>query len=61
MPRLVNVVALYNQGGGTIRPRNDEEAADPLWPHAARTSPLLERLDLERAEIDALVAFLETL
>tara|TARA_Y100001933_G_scaffold115053_1_gene115046 strand:+ start:3971 stop:5128 length:1158 start_codon:yes stop_codon:yes gene_type:complete len=61
MPRLVNVVALYNQGGGTLRPRNEKEAADPLWPHAARTSNLLERLELERAEIDALVSFLETL
>ena len=61
MPRLANVIAFYIQGGGRIRPRNEAEAADPLWPHAARTSPLLKRLDLEQAEIEALIAFLESL
>jgi len=61
MPRLVNVIAFYVQGGGRIRPRSEAEAADPLWPHAARTSPLLKRLDLEQAEIQALIAFLESL
>ncbi|WP_306030801.1 cytochrome-c peroxidase [Stappia sp. MMSF_3263] len=61
LPRLVNVIAFYVQGGGRIRPRNEAEAADPLLPHAMRTSPLLDELDLERAEIEALVAFLETL
>lgn len=61
IPRLVNVVAFYNEGGGRIRPPNAAAAADPLWPHAARTSPLLRPLGLTRAEIEALVAFLETL
>ena len=61
LPRLVNVIAFYVQGGGRIRPRNEAEAADPLLPHAMHTSPLLDELDLERAEIEALVAFLETL
>ncbi len=61
MPRLRNVIAFYEQGGGRIRPRNEAEAANPLWPYAAHTSPFLHALDLTARERDALLAFLDAL
>lgn len=56
-PGLTNVVAFYNIGGARPRPRPGQED-DPLFP---KTSALLERLELTRAEVAALVAFLEAL
>lgn len=61
MPGLRNVVAFYEEGGGHIRPRNNEEAAAPLRPFAAATSEFLRPLGLTARERAALLAFLETL
>lgn len=57
---LPAVVRLYVRGGGELRARNAAEAADPLRTCAARVSPLLKPLPLDDREIDALVAFLES-
>lgn len=61
MPRLRNVIAFYEQGGGHIRPRNEAEGKLPLFPLAAATSDLLKPLDLSDRERQALLAFLEAL
>lgn len=56
-PLLGGVVRFYNAGGAHPRPRPGQEN-DPLFP---RTDPLLQPLGLEPHEIDALVAYLESL
>lgn len=56
-PLLDGIVRFYNAGGAQPRPRPDQ-AEDPLFPH---TDPLLQPLGLTPEEIDALVAYLETL
>lgn len=56
-PLLDGIVRFYNAGGAHPRPRPDQEN-DPLFPH---TDPLLQPLGLTPHEIDALVAYLETL
>lgn len=58
---LQGVVQFYRRGGGDVRPRNATEAADPLWRCAARKATVLQALPLTTAEVQALVAFLETL
>ncbi|KQP49856.1 cytochrome-c peroxidase [Pseudorhodoferax sp. Leaf274] len=58
---LEGVVRLYMRGGGEVWARNAAEAAQPLYPHAARLSPLIRPLDLSDDEQAALVAFLRTL
>lgn len=55
--RLRDVVAFYNAGTARPKPRAGQEN-DPLFPV---TDPLLRPLDLQRAEQDAIVAFLDTL
>ena len=60
-PHLEGVIRFYRRGGGEVWARNAREAADPLFPHAARRSPLLRALDLSEDEIGALAAFLRTL
>ncbi|WP_211365078.1 cytochrome-c peroxidase [Rhodovulum strictum] len=58
-PHLVGVVRLYAAGGGSSAA---PDPARPVLAEAARTtSPLLHRLDLDEAEIAALVAFLEAI
>lgn len=58
---LRGVVEFYRRGGGDIRPRNAAEAAHPLWRCAARKAPALQPLHLTEEEVEALMAFLETL
>ncbi|MCX8999870.1 cytochrome-c peroxidase [Rhizobiaceae bacterium BDR2-2] len=60
-PSLRNVINLYDRGGGEVRARNDAEADHPLFPHAARVSPLIKPLHLTEDEKSALEAFLKTL
>ncbi|WP_326543399.1 cytochrome-c peroxidase [Pseudorhodoferax sp.] len=61
IPSLQGVLRLYLRGGGEVWARNAAQAAQPLYPHAARLSPLVRPLDLDEEEQAALVAFLRTL
>ncbi|MEX2671748.1 MAG: cytochrome c peroxidase [Phycisphaeraceae bacterium] len=54
---LEGVINMYNAGMATLRPRPEQEN-DPLFP---TKSPLLKPLDLDRQEMDDLMAFLESL
>lgn len=56
-PNLEGLVNFYNEGGARPRPRGDQ-VQDPLFP---TTTPLLRKLNLSRADKEALVAFLRTL
>lgn len=58
---LQGVLHLYMRGGGEVWARNATEAAQPLYPHAARLSPLVRPLDLSEEEQAALLAFLRAL
>lgn len=58
---LEGVLRLYQRGGGEVWARNAAEAAQPLYPHAARLSPLIRPLELSAEEQAALAAFLRTL
>ncbi|PWF21922.1 cytochrome-c peroxidase [Corticimicrobacter populi] len=60
-PTLAGVINLYDRGGGEVWARNAQEAAHPLYPHAARRSARLQPLHLDEAEKAALLAFLEAL
>ncbi|MCH4552694.1 cytochrome-c peroxidase [Aestuariibaculum lutulentum] len=58
-PSLLDVVELYNLGNpAPIQKKFLGTARDTLIPEI---SPILKKLDLNKTEIDALVAFLETL
>jgi cytochrome c peroxidase len=59
--QLKGVLHFYMRGGGEVWARNAAEAARPLYPHAARLSPLIRPLDLSAEDQAALVAFLRTL
>ena len=61
IPDLQGVLHFYMRGGGEVWARNAAEAAQPLYPHAARLSPLIRPLDLSDAEQAALLAFLRAL
>lgn len=54
---LSGIVNFYNNGGARPKPR-EHVKDDPLFPS---TTPLLLKLDLTRAEIEAVAAFLQTL
>ncbi len=58
---LEGVVNFYARGGGEVWARNADEAAHPLYPHAARLSRHIRPLDLSDDEKAALVAFLRAL
>lgn len=58
---LEGVVRFYMRGGGEVWARNAAEAAQPLYPHAARLSPLIRPLELSEEEQAALAAFLRAL
>lgn len=58
---LQGVLHLYMRGGGEVWARNAAQAAQPLYPHAARLSPLIRPLELGAEEQAALLAFLRTL
>lgn len=58
---LRSVVVFYTLGGGETRVRNDQEAADPLYPFVGRKASLLKPVDLSDEEIDAVTAFLMAL
>ncbi|MGC3986360.1 MAG: cytochrome c peroxidase [Pseudorhodoferax sp.] len=60
-PSLEGVLRFYVRGGGEVWARNAEQAAQPLYPHAARLSPLIRPLALDAADQAALAAFLRTL
>ena len=57
-PALRGVLNMYNAGMPRPKPANDEQARDPLFP---KTSELLQPLQLDQAELDALEAFLGVL
>ncbi|GAA4291919.1 cytochrome-c peroxidase [Aestuariibaculum suncheonense] len=58
-PSLLDVVELYNLGNpAPIQKKYLGTARDTLIPE---TSPILKKLDLNKTEIDALLAFMETL
>lgn len=58
MDDLEGIVNLYNSGMHMIDPSPEEKAADPLFPI---TDSLMKPLSLNENEINALVAFLESL
>lgn len=58
-PHLRGLVNFYAGGGGQTV--SDDQAANPLYPHARTVSPLLQALDLTRDEREDLVAFLNAL
>lgn len=55
---LEGVVNMYNSGMHQTDPSAEQKGADPLYPS---TDPLMKKLDLNKDEIKALVAFLESL
>lgn len=55
---LEGIVNMYNSGMHVVDPTPEEKAADPLYPV---TDSLLQPLDLDREEINDLVAFLRAL
>jgi cytochrome c peroxidase len=58
-PSLLDVVEFYNLGNpAAIQKKHLGTARDSLIPV---TSPILKKLDLNRTEINALLAFIETL
>ncbi|WP_211327674.1 cytochrome-c peroxidase [Solilutibacter pythonis] len=56
-PDLRGLINMYNAGMPRPQPREGQET-DPLFP---RPDPLLKPLDLHRAEIEAITAYLHTL
>ncbi len=58
MDDLTGIVNLYNSGMHMIDPTPEERAKDPLFPV---TDSLMKPLQLNEKEIDAIVAFLESL
>lgn len=58
---LEGVVRFYAGGGGRVWARNQAEAERPLYPEAARVSPLLRRFDPTEEEVRAIAAFLRSL
>lgn len=56
--QLEGILNLYNAGMPRPQPANAQQREDPLFP---KTSPLLQPLQLQRAELQALRAFLDTL
>lgn len=59
VPDLDKVLLFYKSGGGRSMPRDAAEAADPVFQGAARTSPLLRKLELTPEEWADLRAFLD--
>lgn len=57
-PNLQIVLKSYNAGMYHLKPKNDKEANDPLFP---KTDPLLKPLHLTPYELSALEAFLRSL
>ena len=53
-PEIRGVLNLYNMGMPNLKPKG-EQVNDKLFP---KTSPLLQKLDLNKGELDALEAFL---
>ena len=58
MDDLYGIVNLYNSGMQMINPTLEEKKADPKFPV---TDHLIKPLKLNEKEIDALVAFLESI
>ncbi len=56
---LAGVLRMYNAGMPTLTPKNDEQKADPNFPH--QKSPHLRPLGLNDQDLDDLQAFLESL
>lgn len=54
---IQGVLNMYNSGMIMNNPRTPEQEADPMYP---RTDPLLKKLELNKEEISALIAFLES-
>ncbi|WP_413513910.1 cytochrome-c peroxidase [Myroides odoratus] len=55
---LEGIVNIYNSGMHMIDPTPEKKEADPLYPF---TDPLMQPLKLDREEVKAIVAFLESL
>lgn len=55
---LEGVVNMYNSGMHQLDPNAEKKLADPLHPS---TDPLLQKLNLNKEEVKALVSFLESL
>lgn len=55
---MTGIINIYNSGMHMIDPDEAEKAADPLFP---KTDILLQPLNLDDTEIEALVAFIKTL
>lgn len=55
---MTGIVNMYNSGMHMIDPDEAEKAADPLFP---KTDVLMQRLNLDDEEIEALVSFIKTL
>jgi cytochrome c peroxidase len=53
---ITGVVNLYNSGMQMVSATPAQKAADPMYPV---TDPLMKKLDLSRAEVQAVVAFLD--
>ncbi len=51
------ILNIYNSGMVMNNPRTPEQEADPMYP---RTDRLLKKLDLDKEEISAIIAFLES-
>jgi cytochrome c peroxidase len=56
-PELRGVLNLYNAGMPNVKPKG-EQVNDKLFP---KTSPLLKKLELDKEELDALEAFLQSI
>ncbi|WP_432709842.1 cytochrome-c peroxidase [Pedobacter sp.] len=55
---ITGVVNLYNSGMHMIDPTPEQKAKDPLYP---QTDPILQKLNLSRDEIQAVVAFMNAI
>ena len=55
---MTGIINMYNSGMHMIDPDENEKAADPLFP---QTDVLMQRLNLNDQEIEALVSFIKTL
>ncbi len=55
---MTGVLNMYNSGMHMIDPKPEQKAADPLYPY---TDPLMKKLDLTKAEIKDIEAFLHAI